>query len=310
MYKLYFHPPQVTNQRETVDLRPFKTPKRDVQPRNRLLKWKPLTPGRALDRRSDSDVRIQDLIPKREVQILTRSYSILKQRVRGRADAFNAKSGARPKQKCLLMSFHRRVLVRVIRRLYEKDIAALAGTCRTAQFVSHSSEYTASRRKRKKLMPAHPGPPSRGRTPIISATLEVISLSVTLLDPWPMHDFSLTCEGYNSAFINHMLSITHQSLNQFELPPAPFMRILLATSHRELDRHLQIPPMIHVVHLYPHYEDLYDHDYMIVGGESYCNDSFHRAFAHSEDLYAKKPVDEMETSSQEESVEVYEADSE
>ncbi|KAJ7768500.1 hypothetical protein B0H16DRAFT_1716490 [Mycena metata] len=51
-----------------------------------------------------------------------------------------------------------------------------------------------------------------------------------MLGPWSMLNFSLTCRTYNSAFKSHMLSITYQSMNRFELPPERFMRIMLATS--------------------------------------------------------------------------------
>ncbi|KAJ7715118.1 hypothetical protein B0H16DRAFT_1477640 [Mycena metata] len=72
--------------------------------------------------------------------------------------------------------------------------------------------------------------PGRGVTPIRLVSLEVISIIMALLGPWSMLNFSLTCKSYNSAFKHHMLSITYQSINKFEIPPERFMKLMLSTS--------------------------------------------------------------------------------
>ncbi|KAJ7044250.1 hypothetical protein C8F04DRAFT_1174691 [Mycena alexandri] len=133
----------------------------------------------------------------------------------------------------LLMTLPRRVLVRVMRRLCESDMAALASTCRAGTRIARHTTWSSNVRFKNMCLdiaPAGSIPLTRGITPISTASLEVISLIMTLLGPWSMLNFSLTCKAYNSAFKHHMLSITYQSLNKFDIPPERFMRIMLATS--------------------------------------------------------------------------------
>ncbi|KAJ7021221.1 hypothetical protein C8F04DRAFT_1274053 [Mycena alexandri] len=131
------------------------------------------------------------------------------------------------------MELPRRVLVRIMRRLCESDMAALASTCRGGTRIARHTTWSSNVRfKNMCLDVAPPGSmaPTRGITPIRRVSFEVISIIMTLLGPWSMLNFSLTCKSYNSAFKTHMLSITYQSLNKFEIPPEMFMRIMLATS--------------------------------------------------------------------------------
>ncbi|KAJ7723243.1 hypothetical protein B0H16DRAFT_1737309 [Mycena metata] len=127
----------------------------------------------------------------------------------------------------------RRIVVRIMRCLCEKDVAALATTCRAGTRIARHTAWSASTRfKNLCLNVAPPGsvPPIPGETPISTASIEVISIVMTMLGPWSMLNFSLTCSAYNAAFKNYMLSLTYQAMNRFELPPKRFLRIMLATS--------------------------------------------------------------------------------
>ncbi|KAJ7019258.1 hypothetical protein C8F04DRAFT_1197906 [Mycena alexandri] len=112
-------------------------------------------------------------------------------------------------------------------------MAALASTCRNGtRLARHSSWSSNVRFKNMCLDVAPPGSiaAARGVTPIRMVSIEVISLIMTLLGPWSMLNFSLTCTTYNSAFKAHMLSITYQSISKFEIPPQKFMKFMLSTS--------------------------------------------------------------------------------
>ncbi|KAJ7019103.1 hypothetical protein C8F04DRAFT_1198093 [Mycena alexandri] len=132
-----------------------------------------------------------------------------------------------------LMALPRRIIVRIMRRLCERDVAALATTCRMGTRIARHTSWSASMRFKSMCMRVSPpgsAPSVPGVTPISSASVEIISIIMTLLGPSSMLNFALTCTTYNTAYKKHMLSVTYQSLNKFDLPPERFMRILLATS--------------------------------------------------------------------------------
>ncbi|KAJ7758616.1 hypothetical protein B0H16DRAFT_1457151 [Mycena metata] len=148
-----------------------------------------------------------------------------------------------------LMKLPRRVLVRVMRRLDEKDMASLAATCRRGMGIARQSAWSTCMRFRnlghslsldkigKQINNLqlenndknHPAPIT-GSCILDRLSAEIISRIMDLITPKHLVSFARTCSKFRSVFKNHMLSATYRAMNKVHLPPRAFMEALLTTS--------------------------------------------------------------------------------
>jgi hypothetical protein len=143
----------------------------------------------------------------------------------------------------------RRILVRIMRLLSERDQASVAATCRLGIKLARHATWNSANRFRKlslrlsactsgktlnfstKLNDSPRSKTVQLEKPVIrNASAELISMIIEYADPIDALNFGRTCKTYRTAFKTHMLSLTYRALNEFHLPPRRFMRAMLLTS--------------------------------------------------------------------------------
>ncbi|KAJ7028870.1 hypothetical protein C8F04DRAFT_1188301 [Mycena alexandri] len=130
------------------------------------------------------------------------------------------------------MQLPRRVLIRIARRLCERDSISLAATCKTGMIIVRQSAWSTCMRVRNlgRALKLDKDDAPAGVAHIIELSAEVISIIMDFVPPRHLVCFARTCTTYRNAFKAHMLSKTYKAINAVDIPPADFMEAMLTTS--------------------------------------------------------------------------------
>ncbi|KAJ7717853.1 hypothetical protein B0H16DRAFT_1717897 [Mycena metata] len=132
------------------------------------------------------------------------------------------------------MSMPKRVLLRVMRRLEEKDAASVAATCKTGMRSARHSAWSTCMRMRNLGRTLNLDREAMDSEPNVShiarLSAEIIGEIMNLIAPRHLVSLARASRLFRDAFKRHMLGAAYKSMHAVGIPPAQFMEAMLSTS--------------------------------------------------------------------------------